>query len=398
MSHDKSQLLVPSRIRVGFKKRQDTYTGLIGFVIFYDTKGLIRKETSLNSWRDKDVEPVEYDNEPTEGFVLNKSAGGHRHSYSHYGRAERVRVWDPRGHEFEISIENLLFILREGTCHPGKGLDGKFVYAFDRNPSSPPVLLPVTSLDYQNSAAFTLLQNQGVKVRELVVGHTYQTKKQEQWVYLGRFDFYYSLGATSWRSKPSDTAQMKRQVFAELDAGQWKIVYPKDTKGIACVSSTVVPDNFAELVQMHTRSGRGSKIVKLFLKEVPRAPAEDPRSNWAHKWWFEIKPGVFTQAEMNYTYNTDPRKPFKIEISYLLEVKNGTLHTEGSHSGTYAYHPDYREKVYGQWNYQTRQQDRETKRTPISPNPWREETNDQLFAVLECGAEVPIEAYSLSKD
>jgi hypothetical protein len=37
-------------------------------------------------------------------------------------RNEYIRVYDPRDFEFEISVSNLLFILRECNCNKGKGL------------------------------------------------------------------------------------------------------------------------------------------------------------------------------------------------------------------------------------------------------------------------------------
>lgn len=270
---DSSQLLIPSRIRVGFNKRPDTYTGLLGYVIYYDTIGKLRKAKSFDSWRDETIEPVEYDNTPTEGFVINKDVGGHRRSWSHYGRAERVRVWDPRNHEFEISIENLLFILREGVCNPGKGLEGKFVYAWDKNPSSPPVLLPVTSLDYQSSQAFTGLQNKGVKLREMVPGHTYITKKQKHWIYLGRFDYYYSIDHRYQSQANSDLAKVQKHVFAEHTGEKWDVVYQNDVKQVAALASSSIPENYAELVEIHTRSARGSRIAKLVTRATERNTA-----------------------------------------------------------------------------------------------------------------------------
>ena len=77
---DKKQLFIPSKIKVGFQKRDGTYTGKLAYVIYYDLTGKLRKETSWESWRDKKITPVEFTNEPTEGFVLNKGVGGQRHS------------------------------------------------------------------------------------------------------------------------------------------------------------------------------------------------------------------------------------------------------------------------------------------------------------------------------
>ena len=47
---------------------------------------------------DPSIIPVEYDNVPTEGFVLNKKAGGYSNGWNH--RSTYCRVYDPRGFEF----------------------------------------------------------------------------------------------------------------------------------------------------------------------------------------------------------------------------------------------------------------------------------------------------------
>ena len=40
------QLFIPSRICVGAQKREGTYTGKLAYVIYYDLKGVRRKEKS----------------------------------------------------------------------------------------------------------------------------------------------------------------------------------------------------------------------------------------------------------------------------------------------------------------------------------------------------------------
>ena len=75
MNSINTTIYVPKKIKVGFDNRSDTYTGKLAYVIYYDEKGKLRKETSWNSWRDENIEPEEYDNEPMSGFVLNKKVG-----------------------------------------------------------------------------------------------------------------------------------------------------------------------------------------------------------------------------------------------------------------------------------------------------------------------------------
>lgn len=183
----KSNIFIPKTINVGYRNRDDTYTGKLAYVIYYDEKGKLRKETSWNSWRDKDIPNDEFENVPTEGFVLNKKAGDYSTRWDH--RHAYCRVYDPRGFEFEISIENLLYILENTTCIPGKGLQGEFVYGWD---GTDLVLMPVVAPDYKQIAAYNKIvhNNESIKTRDLVLGATYLTKENTEWIYMGRFETY----------------------------------------------------------------------------------------------------------------------------------------------------------------------------------------------------------------
>lgn len=125
-----NNMFIPKKIKVGFRKRDHTYTKLLAYVIYFDEKGKLRKEKSWEGWRDKSISPVEYDNSPISGFVLNKSVGGYSYRWGDF-RQSYVRVYDPRGFEFEITIPNLLYILEYTSSIKGKGLEGEFIYAWD---------------------------------------------------------------------------------------------------------------------------------------------------------------------------------------------------------------------------------------------------------------------------
>ena len=84
MNDISTTIYVPKKIKVGFNNRNDTYTGKLAYIIYYDEKGKLRKETSWNSWRDKSIDPEEYDNEPTSGFVLNKKVGDYSGSWGNH--------------------------------------------------------------------------------------------------------------------------------------------------------------------------------------------------------------------------------------------------------------------------------------------------------------------------
>lgn len=177
-------LSIPEKIRVGYERRSDTYSGKLGYVIYYRGKKLA-KEQSWNNWIDKTLGYNDYDNVPTEGFVLNRSAGGYATGWNH--RRTYIRVYDPRGFEIEISTENLLFILENCDCLKGKGLEGKFVYSWDGKDL---VLLPCNSVDYQdNMKRIKKTKTANLTPRNLVIGKTYKVKDYDNTldlVYLGR--------------------------------------------------------------------------------------------------------------------------------------------------------------------------------------------------------------------
>jgi hypothetical protein len=183
----KSNIFIPKKINVGFQNREDTYTKKLAYVIYYDQKGILRKEASWNSWRDDEIEPKEFENIPTSGFVLNKKAGGYDTGWNH--RQTYVRVYDPRDFEFEISIPNLLFILENTNSIKGKGLEGNFVYGWD---GTELVLMPVAAPDYIEIEKFNniLSKNECIKPKDLIIGATYKTKNNDEYIYIGKFDTY----------------------------------------------------------------------------------------------------------------------------------------------------------------------------------------------------------------
>lgn len=194
-----STIFLPNKINVGFQKRSGTYTGKLAYVVYYDQKGVLRKEASWNSWRDKSIPNEEYENNPTEGFVLNKKVGGYDTGWNH--RQTYTRVYDPRGFEFEITIENLLYILENTSSIKGKGLEGEFIYGWDGKDL---LLIPCGSPDYKELKEYNqkLKNKPNLKGKDLILGATYLSKENNQIVYLGRHKYY------GWKSVPD-----KKQYF-----------------------------------------------------------------------------------------------------------------------------------------------------------------------------------------
>ena len=73
------RFFIPKQIKVGYNERSNTYTGKLGYVIYYDQKNVLRKERSWQSWRQENLGFNDYPNEPLEGFVLNKHVGGYKY-------------------------------------------------------------------------------------------------------------------------------------------------------------------------------------------------------------------------------------------------------------------------------------------------------------------------------
>ena len=180
-------IFIPNKINVGYQNREGTYTGKLAYVIYYDERGKLRKETSWQNWRDENIPNNIYENVPTDGFVLNKKVGGYKSGWDF--RQTYARVYDPRGFEFEITMENLLWILECCNSIKGKGLEGEFVYGYSNGDL---LLVPVDSPDYQKYISQSKAIQDGlfVKGSELVVGKTYKNRQNREYVYLGRYNYY----------------------------------------------------------------------------------------------------------------------------------------------------------------------------------------------------------------
>lgn len=182
-----NKLFIPKKINVGFQHRSDTYTNKLAYISYFDEKGKLRKEKSWEDWRDNSIQNMIYENTPLSGFVLNKKAGGYSSGWNY--RQTYIRVYDPRGFEFEITVANLLYILENTNSIKGKGLEGEFIYGWDGKDL---LLIPTASPDYKDIAEFNDLihQNQNIKASDLKVGSSYLTKSNEKLIYMGKFNEY----------------------------------------------------------------------------------------------------------------------------------------------------------------------------------------------------------------
>ena len=212
MAESKDRFFIPNKIKVGYQERTDTFTGKLSYIIYYDETGKLRKKASWDSWRNNSIPDDEFENTPTEGFYLNKAVGGYKYSWNY--RMSYCRIYDPRGFEFEISIDNLLWLLNYSECVKGKKLTGKFVYSWV---GTDLVLLPCDSEEYDESitASTKMIDTGTVKTSDLIPGalskvkdlpYTIRSKRKDDepkdsCVFLGNFKLSRNMGQ-GYETKP----------------------------------------------------------------------------------------------------------------------------------------------------------------------------------------------------
>lgn len=104
--------IAPSEIRVGFNKRRDTFTNMLGFMIYRNkADGTYGYEKSFSGWIDEKIPEKFIFNNFQSGFVINR---GEKRFHS-YGGNVKIRVYHPDGFEFEIPLDNLALILHNCT-------------------------------------------------------------------------------------------------------------------------------------------------------------------------------------------------------------------------------------------------------------------------------------------
>jgi len=271
----REQLRIPKKIKAGFQKRSDTYSKKLAFVVWYDDKGQLKQEKSWNGWRDQSIDAIDYDNEPMSGFVLNRDVGGSQRSYGWNSRREKVRVYDPRDFEIEITVDNLLYILQECSSIKGKGLEGEFVYAWS---GSAIVLLPVNSDVYKQSIEFTDLQNKGVTKADMIPGCTYTMKDQTEVMFLGRHPWYGHH--YSYKYDREEYKSVRKNIFLVMD-NKKKKRYLDETgfKRIAVRTSDKPVDGFSDEYEAFMNTWHVSPPEKLVFKKFTKKELEDKKKD-----------------------------------------------------------------------------------------------------------------------
>lgn len=258
------KMFIPKKIKIGFQNRDDTFTGKLSYIIYYDEKGKIRKEASWNTWRDKNITELEFDNVPQSGYVFNK--GVKRDGYWGSGRSV-IRVYDPRDFEFEISVDNLMGILMHSDVSK-RDIVEECVFAWSGKEL---VLLPVNSQEYIESVEYTKKQDQKLTSKDLVQGYVYQAKKLDTpLTYIGAYEWFdwlygYEQDGKIIRRYVSNAFHVerheskgKKHVFH--DGNQF---ITKTAADLSAVLVDVVSDNYSNLVQEFFTTIHSQKIVSV---------------------------------------------------------------------------------------------------------------------------------------
>lgn len=262
-----SSLYIPKKIKVGFQKRQDTFSKMLAYIIYYDDKGKLRKETSWENWRDKTIDAHEYDNVPQSGLIINKDIK--RYNWSHFSsRKTMIRVYDSRGFEFEITTENLIGVLMHDDVIK-RGLSGDYVYAWDGKEL---ILLPCSSEEYTDSVKFTQLVNSKVSAKDLKEGFRYKTKQEETIVYLGKYNWYdYKKVYTANRNDYTTDMDVEKQRIYYNENGN-KFFVKSGVTFIGEEIGTEIVDNYSELLSNFNKTLNSSKIKELKLVKANEHP------------------------------------------------------------------------------------------------------------------------------
>lgn len=250
-----TQLYIPKKIKVGFVKRSDTFTGNLGFVIYYNDKGELKQEKSWDGWRDKSIAPKEFDNVPRSNFIFNKDVK----RYGHWSSNSKVRIYDSRDFEFEIDFSNMMYILMHSDVSK-RDIQEECVFAWSGKNL---VLIPVNSQEYIESMEYTQKQGMSFSFKDLVEGHTYSTKKAGDYIYLGHFDW-----ATKSYGSSQYVSEGKKHIFYNVVkpgyGDRYTILEAKDIA--ACISNEVASD-YAIIVENLMKTPNTKKVGVFSIKK-----------------------------------------------------------------------------------------------------------------------------------
>lgn len=387
-----SNIFVAPKIRVGFQNRSDTFTGQLAYIIYYDEKGKIRKEKSWEGWRDKKIDPKEFENVPTEGFTINKDIKRYSGEWFSSTRT-MIRVHDPRGFEFEVTTENLIGILMHTDCLR-RGLIGEFVYAWM---GTELVLLPTNSEEYKNAVKYTTGLSKKVSAKELVPGISYKTKREGNVIYIGRMNWY-SYKDESWYSCYWDgpRKEQKVHVFTNDDG---KSFFKKTSADFLAEPNSDTPvSNYAALVDKYNKKLYSKKILRYEFRPVTFDPSTIKESYYGRAlcktgYWIPsskreklfVQLGVHANVETPFNATTGRRDPDNAAVTgYILDTEDVYNGYSGIVEGTTEFVKVESDRSRGYYHYTDR-------KLAVALDGMGQYKLHDLYAIFENGKEKKID-------
>lgn len=257
-----TNLFIPSKIKIGFQKRSDTFTGKLAYIIYFDEKGNLRKEGSWKSWCDPKIESLELENTPRNGYIFNK--GVQRNGYWGSGRSV-IRVYDPRDFEFEVSIDNLIGLLMHSDVSK-RDIVEECVFAWSGKDL---VLLPTNSQEYIDSVAYTKKQSEKISTKELVKGYSYNQKKaNEVLTYVGHYEWF-DWGFDRSGEKHFHRSLGKKHVFFDKKNKSFSI---PNISTLSSVHDEQVDSDYANIVDQFFSTINSQPIIDVIVKPLKTLP------------------------------------------------------------------------------------------------------------------------------
>lgn len=160
--------------------------------------------------------------------------------------------------------------------------------------------MPISSPDYKQISNYTnlLLENKKIKAKDLIVGATYRTKQNEEWIYIGKYDEYsdkWSKIEGEYKSIPIIKNKFWFYNGVYYDGSpRFERISSISNKFIDCIDNKCC-DNYADLFGSMEHNGYYSpydetkdKYIKYTISECKERLSND-RYYWGEEFFTDIK-------------------------------------------------------------------------------------------------------------
>lgn len=316
-------LYIPEILKVGFQNREDTFDGKLSYIIYFDEKGKLRKESSWLGWCHKSIPSLEIKNEVFKNPTLNKSI--QRYGYNFGSGRNMLRIYDPRGFEYEISISNFVGISQ--YCDMLKSeLVGEFVYAFEDGDL---ILLPVNSEQYKEAKQDTLNKNTKVSAKNLIPGNVYTANNGNTCIYIGKYNI--NKDVNKYHHLPICSSG-KKHIFYIEEEGVFKDI---GVSTLGLQKDTLEQEELNKYLDVFVGSELEKEIDCIYIDksfDVNKIYKKEKFDNFLFA--FESSEQCFNKVDIRTPYIRENNDKYYIEnndlniyYSYLL-LKNGKYETK----------------------------------------------------------------------